>query len=210
MTPTRDRVVATSAGQGGEGERLWWLADAITSLRIFLLPVLLVLMARAAARESWSIEGWGGAALAVLFLMTVSDLIDGWIARSLKIASRRGAIIDAIADHLVQVALLVFFAVAGGSAYPRFPWWLLVIYLARDVVLGLGWLVLHRGRRLLRPDHRWHGKLATGLTFILLIAASVGASWHTVRVVAWAAALMVVLSTAGYVRANQAPTSSYR
>ena len=39
---------------GSEPERLWWLADAITSLRLVLLPVLLLLMARAAELDEWS------------------------------------------------------------------------------------------------------------------------------------------------------------
>jgi hypothetical protein len=72
--------------------------------------------------------------------------------------------------------------------------------LARDVLLGFGWLVLRNRLRRVRVVHRAHGKLASVLLFVLLVllTANVTDAWITPLV--WTITVIVVLSTADYTR----------
>ena len=125
-----------------------WLPNSLTILRIALIPAFVML-------ASWCLESVasGGSdlpqralALGALVGIGVSDIVDGWLARRFDLATQSGAVLDAVADKLAQVSLLVFFALADGEAFAHVPLWFVAIALGRDVVLALGTLAV-RGRR---------------------------------------------------------------
>lgn len=106
-------------------------ADRVTLARVVLTGVLtaglvLVLLDDLAAR-SWLLAGLAAAALCL-------DLVDGWVARRSRSATRQGALLDAEAD----AALLL---VLSGLAVDVVGWWVLVIGLMRYLFLLLSWAV---------------------------------------------------------------------
>lgn len=188
-----------------EGSRPVWVraaADSVTVLRILLLPLYLLALRGTSDAGVWEVRGWGGAALGLLVVMAVSDKADGLIARSLGTVSRRGAILDAVADRSVQVFSVAFFTFVAGPPLPRFPVWLLGVYVLRDVLLGTGWLLMRGRRRRVRPEHEWHGKTATFLSFLLIGGATAAVAWSLLQPLAWCAVAMVLVSTAAYIRVN--------
>jgi cardiolipin synthase (CMP-forming) len=80
------------------------LANAITSIRIALLPLLFGLILAPGAR-------W--AALAVLVVAGLTDIVDGRIARARGETSRLGAMLDLIADRLLTLTVLAGLIAAG-------------------------------------------------------------------------------------------------
>jgi CDP-diacylglycerol--glycerol-3-phosphate 3-phosphatidyltransferase len=76
------------------------LPNALTLLRIFLVPLLVVvLLTRMPAKEYL--------ALAVFLVAALTDLLDGWIARKLKKVTRLGMLLDPIADKILVSAALI-------------------------------------------------------------------------------------------------------
>lgn len=76
------------------------LPNALTLFRIFLVPLLVVvLLTRMPAKEYL--------ALGVFLVAALTDLLDGWIARKLKKVTRLGMLLDPIADKILVSAALI-------------------------------------------------------------------------------------------------------
>ncbi len=147
---------------------------AVTLLRVALIPLFVRfgLEAQEVARSGLDPTAWRVAALATLVVMGVSDLLDGWIARRWELTTQLGAVVDAIADKLVQVALVAFFAPSAGPAVPPLPFWFLIVVFGRDLVLLVGVLMLRARYGPLRVVHRWHGRGASMLVHLVLLWAA--------------------------------------
>lgn len=144
---------------GAEGERAARLAERVVTLpnvlsvlRLLGVPLFLWLLLGPRA-DLW--------ALVVLAASGLTDWLDGKLARWLDQASRLGALLDPAADRLYIVATLVAFVLRG-----IVPWWLAVVLIGKDVVVGLCLPVLRRAGYS-PPEVHYVGKAAT---FALLYA----------------------------------------
>ncbi|WP_426595787.1 CDP-alcohol phosphatidyltransferase family protein [Cellulomonas sp. McL0617] len=157
--------------------RVWTIPNAISLVRLLLVPVFAVLLARGS-------DGW---AILVLAVSGASDWLDGVLARRLGQVSRLGQLLDPAADRLFIIVTLV--ALAWRDVV---PWWLLIVLVLRDVVLGIMLLVLGRAGYAPLPVHLAGkaGTFALLYAFPLLLLAEVDSSVGVVAgVVGWAFAL---------------------
>ena len=100
-----------------------------------------------------------------------SDFLDGWIARRWKVTSWKGRILDAIADKLFVLAVLVTFVLSG-----KITLWVVPAIIARDlmVVLIAGYTFYFRAWESFRQTKsRWSGKIATAGQFLLLVVVTI-------------------------------------
>jgi cardiolipin synthase (CMP-forming) len=108
--------------------------------------------------------------VALIGAASLSDVLDGWIARRRHEVTRVGAMLDPIADRtFVLVAVAVFLA-TGRITRPQY-----FILLARDLATAIGFLVA-RSITWLRSvpfRARWSGKLVTTLQLLALIVVLV-------------------------------------
>ena len=95
------------------------------------------------------------AAFALLAFSSVTDWLDGVIARRFHMVSRVGQLLDPIADRLFVASTIIVLAVRE-----IVPWWLVVALLARDVVMFFVQLYVHRRGVEPLPVH-YVGKAAT-------------------------------------------------
>jgi cardiolipin synthase (CMP-forming) len=116
----------SAAGSAEEDEavsdRVLTVPNLISFVRLLMVPVVLVLI----------LTGRDVAAVVVLVTSGFSDWVDGVIARRFHQTSRLGRFLDPTADRLFIVVTLV-----GMAVRDLLPWWLLVVVLARDAVVGL-------------------------------------------------------------------------
>jgi CDP-diacylglycerol--glycerol-3-phosphate 3-phosphatidyltransferase len=105
---------------------MWTIPNQITLFRIILIPIFLIIFY---LPLSWSHFG----AFAVFWLASVSDILDGYLARKLNQSSAFGAFIDPVADKLMVVVALVMIAQDYSS-------WLVsiaaIIMIAREVFIS--------------------------------------------------------------------------
>ncbi|MCC6669934.1 MAG: CDP-alcohol phosphatidyltransferase family protein [Planctomycetes bacterium] len=179
-----------------------WLPNAITTLRIGMVPVwgILAEAARATFPEpGWT--GWRAWSLVVLLAICLSDVVDGWLARRFDLATRMGATLDAVADKLAQVVLLSFFTLRGPPAFAAIAPWFLILVFARDLALLAGYAILRRRRGVVVVVHEAHGRLSSLVLFALLLWINSGGGEGPVRWVLPPLAALVCFSTLVYGRA---------
>lgn len=132
-----------------------WLTvpNALTFMRILLTPLFGYL---------WWRHRYG-LAIVVFAIASVSDVLDGLLARILNQRSRLGQILDPTADKIMVGT--TFIAAAATGALPR---WLAAIVIGRDLVLALGGALFGLAVRGVHGPERWHptriGKYATFFT----------------------------------------------
>jgi len=176
-----------------------WVPNAITVLRIVLIP-LWWLQASACVEAAPDGDRHRLLAIAILVAIGISDMVDGFIARRFGLATPFGAVLDAVADKLAQIALLVFLTFFGGAAFASVPLGFFVLIIARDVVLAGGTLLVRARRSDVAVTHEFHGKLSSLLLFCLLFALTAGAPDEWTLPVFWGLGLVVFASTFAYVR----------
>ncbi len=127
--------------------------NAVTLLRLLLIPVLVVLLAQ---RDY-------ATAFAVFFVSALSDFADGVIARHWNARTRLGAIADPLVDKLTMLTVTLTLA-----AQELLPFWLVAAIVVRDLVIVGGALAYHYtvGRYDVAPTHL--SKLNTAIEFLTL------------------------------------------
>jgi CDP-diacylglycerol--glycerol-3-phosphate 3-phosphatidyltransferase/cardiolipin synthase len=173
-------------------------ATRITILRIVLIPVFVWLMVEYGdtAAAGHAEDGWRYGAIAVFVFASLSDALDGYLARHWNQRSNLGALLDPIADKLLLLAVLITF----GILPPRyFPLWFTVIILSRDALLLLGYFVLRHFRHSIEIKPHWSGKLSTFLVFLAIAAVLFQAGPWVARLCALGG-FFALVSTAVYVR----------
>ena len=131
----------------------WNLPNALTVLRILLVPVFVWLVLRDGGDDTvtrwWA---WGVFAIAI-----ITDRIDGDIARKRGLVTDFGKLMDPIADKA-----LTGMAFVGLSLIGVVPWWATVLILAREIaVTALRFVVIRRSHGVM-PASRG-GKIKTAL-----------------------------------------------
>jgi phosphatidylglycerophosphate synthase len=175
-------------------------ADAPTISRAAFLPALVgaAEAARRALEAGRSPDQARALVLAVLLAIGASDMLDGWLARrSGAPPTRRGAILDAAADRLVQWTGVWYFAVRGAPAFPPLPLWLAGTLVLRDGLLLAIWLRQRRAKAA-SFEHELHGKAATVTIFCALVASAWSAPSVVVMAAALASACAIAYSTVRY------------
>lgn len=130
-------------------------ANKLTMLRVVLIPVYLLCWA---ASASWSHY----AALAVFILASLTDLLDGYIARSRNLVTDFGKFMDPLADKVLVMTAMVCFCAMG-----RFPAWALVVVIFREFAVSGLRLIAVEGGRVIAAG--WSGKVKTAATMVCVI-----------------------------------------
>ena len=159
------------------------VANVLTIVRILLVPVFVVCLFAGGT-------GWRLVALAVFCVASLTDLLDGKLARSRGLVTDFGKIADPIADKALTGAALISLTVLG-----ELPGWVTALILIREVgVTLLRFAVIKRGVIAASPG----GKLKTLLqvaAICLYVLPSSLSPQPLVREVVMAAAVVVTLVT---------------
>ena len=129
-------------------------ANKLTMLRVALIPVFLILLYPRFPFHMYF-------ALTVFILASVTDFVDGYIARHYNQVTDFGKFMDPLADKVLVMAALLWFVEAG-----RLPAWvLLVVHVRAFAVPALRPLALDRGRVIAAA---WSGKVKTASTMVCI------------------------------------------
>ena len=129
-------------------------ANKLTLLRMALIPVFLgVLYSGFPGSRYW--------ALAVFIAASLTDLLDGYIARHYNQITNFGKFMDPLADKVLVVAAMCWFVEEG-----RMPGWVLAAVLLREfAVSGMRLVAVEQGRVIAAG---WSGKVKTAATMVCL------------------------------------------
>ncbi len=161
------------------------VANGVTVLRILLVPVFGALL----LAESGDDRGMRVAACAVFVVATLTDKIDGDLARRRGLVTAFGQIADPIADKaLIGVALI------GLSALGEQPWWVTIAIMVREVGINvLRFVVLRQG--VIPASHGGKIKTVVQMLAVVLYVLFPDGFWHTVAEITMGLALVITVVT---------------
>ena len=180
------RCGVETAGLGGKPMTL---ANRITLFRLAMVPVFCTMVYLYTA-DLYLLRA---AAAVVYALASISDALDGWVARRYKQESALGRRLDPLADKLL-ISLGFVFMAANEQFVPHVPMWFPVAVLARDVFIVMGAWLINEKFGPVRVKPRIAGKATTALqmvTLIALILALPGSAlliWINLAFCVWSAA----------------------
>ena len=130
-------------------------ANKITLFRVICIPVFIVLMYMDGAAARYG-------ALAVFVIASLSDFLDGYIARHYNQVSNFGKFMDPLADKILVITAMLLFVESG-----RMPGWVLALVVAREfAVSGLRLVAVEQGRVIAAAKS---GKIKTASTMVCII-----------------------------------------
>ena len=131
------------------------LASKITLIRVAFIPAYMALMYLSGGEPGL----WMWLALAVFVIASLTDYVDGQIARRCNQVSDFGKFLDPLADKLLTIAAMTIFCQWG-----MMPAWALMIVLTREfAVTGLRLIAVGKGKVIAAG---WSGKVKTASTMI--------------------------------------------
>ena len=150
-------------------------ANKITIFRVIMIPVFLVLAY--ANQPVW--------AFAVFVLASLSDMLDGYIARHYHQITNFGKFMDPLADKVLVLAAMCFFVERGFM-----PGWAVALVLLREfAVSGMRLIAVEQGRVIAAA---WSGKIKTAVTMVGLAAMLLFSSYPWVNTLVTA---LIVITT---------------
>ncbi len=164
-------------------------ANKLTLLRVFMIPVYLVL---------WhlSFPGNNLAALFVFILASLTDLLDGYIARSRSLVTDFGKFMDPLADKVLVMTAMACFCALG-----RFPAWAFVVVIFREFAVSGLRLIAVEGGRVIAAG--WSGKVKTASTMVCLCLMHLNISDLLGNLCVWVIVLTTVYSGVEYFVQNK-------
>lgn len=166
-----------------------WLPNAISLLRIALIPPILFLI----------VDGQFGWALALFWLAGFSDGLDGYLAVRFDWSTRLGGLLDPAADKLLITGMFITLAWTG-----HIPVWLAAVVILRDVVIVGGALAYNFIVKPVPGEPTRISKLNTALQmlFVLFVLSRAGFNWPdkiTITLLGASILITVVISGVDYV-----------
>lgn len=160
-------------------------ASKLTILRVVMIPLFMAAM----------LLGYQWIALALFILASLTDLLDGYIARHRNQVSDFGKFLDPLADKL-----LVFSAMLIFLQWNRMPAWAVMIVLTREfAVSGLRMVAASKGLVLAAA---WSGKVKTAVTMAGLCVMIVFSIRGFDQVVTWLIVITTLYSGGEYFMKN--------
>ncbi len=133
---------------------IWNVPNALTILRILLIPVFAVLF----------LQGQTMAALAVYCAAALTDLADGYIARKYRMITDFGKLMDPLADKLMTITMGVCMVIRH-----IVPAAIVIILAAKELIMVLGGLFLLKAGNV--AYSKWIGKMAQAVVVCGFILA---------------------------------------
>ncbi|MBQ7943317.1 MAG: CDP-diacylglycerol--glycerol-3-phosphate 3-phosphatidyltransferase [Lachnospiraceae bacterium] len=169
------------------------LPNKLTVLRVILVvPFVCCLLA-----------GWGGAysdwiALAIFIVASLTDLLDGKIARKYNLITNFGKFMDPLADKLLVCSALICLIEMG-----RIPAWVVVIIIAREFIISGFRLVASDNGVVIAASYWGKYKTVFQMIMVCLMIANIPAIAIVTDIVMWIAVALTVISLVDYVVKNK-------
>lgn len=168
------------------------LPNKLTIFRVILIPFFVLFM----LVDITSADKW--ISLAIFIIASLTDLLDGKIARKYNLVTNFGKFMDPLADKLLVCSALVCLV-----AMARIPAWVVIVIISREFIIS--------GFRLIASDNgvviaaSYFGKFKTTfqMVMICLMIADIEAIAILTEVVMWAAVILTVVSLIDYLVKNK-------
>lgn len=170
------------------------LPNRLTILRVILIPFFLVaLLVPGIPYGKWI-------AFAIFVIASLTDTLDGMIARKYNLVTTFGKFMDPLADKLLVSAALIAFIELG-----KIPAWIVIVIISREFIIsGFRLIAAEKGNVIAAG---WLGKIKTVITMVMIcvVLADLGGSIMYIieQVLIYAALVFTVISLLDYLIKNK-------
>ena len=156
-------------------------ASKITLVRVVMIPAYMAAMYLSHGQAGM----WMYISLGIFIIASLTDFLDGYIARHYNQTTDFGKFLDPLADKLLTIAAMAMFC-----EWKVFPAWALMIVLTREfAVTGLRLVAVQKGKVIAAG---WSGKVKTASTMVGLCAMM---ALPGILVLNWVVIAVIVITT---------------
>ncbi len=169
------------------------LPNKLTVLRVILIPFFVVaLMSQGGTNETLRI------AAAVIFIVaSLTDLLDGKIARKYNLVTNFGKFMDPLADKLLVCSALICFIELG-----QVPAWMVIIIISREFIISGFRLVASDNGVVIAASYWGKFKTTFQMIAIVLLILNIPALSMVTQICLWIALILTVVSLVDYLVKN--------
>ena len=181
------------------------LPNKLTILRVILIVPVVILLLGGYAQWGWFQTVFGGIAditdyiaLAIFIIASLTDMLDGKIARKYNLVTNFGKFMDPLADKLLVCAALICLI-----ELDRIPAWIVIIIISREFIIS-GFRLIAADNRVVIAANYW-GKFKTTFQMVMVCLMIVNLESLTVltQIVMWIALALTVISLVDYILKNK-------
>lgn len=181
------------------------LPNKLTVLRVILIIPFVLLLLGGHAQWGWLMMIFGGMsdyvdyiALGIFIVASLTDMLDGKIARKYNLVTNFGKFMDPLADKLLVCSALICLIELG-----RIPAWIVIIIISREFIIS-GFRLVAADNRVVIAASYW-GKFKTTFQMIMvcLMIANIEALDILTQIVMWVAVALTVISLVDYLIKNK-------
>ena len=173
------------------------LPNKLTVVRVLMIPFFVWFMLPSLGGEM-AASKW--IALAIFFIASLTDLLDGKIARKYNLVTNFGKFMDPLADKLLVGAAMICLVEMG-----RLPAWIVIVIISREFIIS-GFRLIASDNGIVIAASYW-GKFKTVFQMamiIVLIAAFEGSVFAVVeQILIWVSLILTIVSLVDYIRKNK-------
>ena len=181
------------------------LPNKLTIFRVILILPFVLLLLGGYHQWGWFVTAFGGIlkyvdyiALGIFIVASLTDLIDGKIARKYNLVTNFGKFMDPLADKLLVCAALIALTEMG-----RIPSWVVIVIISREFIIN-GFRTIAADNGVVIAASYW-GKFKT--TFQMIMVCLMIANFEALNVVTaiimWIALVLTVVSLVDYLWKNK-------
>ena len=181
------------------------LPNKLTVFRVILIIPFVLVMLGSHAQWGWVMALFGGIAgyadliaLMIFVIASLTDMLDGKIARKYNLVTNFGKFMDPLADKLLVCAALICLI-----ELDRIPSWIVIIIISREFIIS-GFRLVAADNRVVIAANYW-GKFKTTFQMIMvcLMIANIEALALLTQIVMWIAVVLTIISLVDYLAKNK-------
>lgn len=168
------------------------LPNKLTMFRVILIPFFVVFL----LVDITPVDKW--IALAVFIIASLTDMLDGKIARKYNLVTNFGKFMDPLADKLLVCSALVCLV-----AVDRIPAWMVIVIIAREFIISGFRLVASDNGVVIAASYWGKFKMTFQIIMICLMIADLAALQLLTAIVTWVAVILTIVSLVDYLVKNK-------
>lgn len=168
------------------------LPNKLTMFRVILIPFFIVfLLVPITSFDKWI-------ALAIFIIASLTDLLDGKIARKYNLVTNFGKFMDPLADKLLVCSALICLIELN-----RIPSWMVIIIIAREFIISGFRLVASDNGVVIAASYWGKFKTTFQMVAVCLLIADIEALSLITQIILWIAVVLTVVSLIDYLIKNK-------
>lgn len=168
------------------------LPNKLTIFRVILIPFFVVLL----LLDITAFDKW--IALAIFIIASLTDFLDGHIARKYNLVTNFGKFMDPLADKLLVCSAMICLVELA-----RIPAWVVIIIIAREFIISGFRLVASDNGVVIAASYWGKFKTVFQMIMICLMIADLPPLALVTQIVMWVALVLTVVSLVDYLIKNK-------